>query len=260
VRSISLRLIGAVGALTFGFFFSLAVLTPNWVEDFAKDFVAHEVQSEVDARIDGLKLAPGKNVFTQAAATIYQKNQVEIDALKTELKTHAHERMTEALAQISDINCECRQKIAKWLDDGSLFAIATRTAENAGLADFIQGYYLRIVDELKRDLRIFTASNAIVFLLLLLASFLRPQATTHLLIPAVLLLAATLLCSYLYVFEQNWLLTIIYHDYLGFAYLGYLGLAFLFLCDVFLNRGRVLCAIVNGLASTLGSAVILPLC
>jgi len=53
-------------------------------------------------------------------------------------------------------------------------------------------------------------------------------------------------------FEQNWLLTIIYNDYLGFAYLGYLLIVFLFLCDIVLNRARVTTKIVNAIGNALG--------
>ena len=50
------------------------------------------------------------------------------------------------------------------------------------------------------------------FLLLSLVSFLKPRAIRHLFVPGVLLFVATLLCAWLYVFEQNWLLTIIHGE------------------------------------------------
>ena len=42
---------------------------------------------------------------------------------------------------------------------------------------------MQISTELKRDVRIFTGSNAIIFLLLLVISFLKPQAIKHLFLP-----------------------------------------------------------------------------
>jgi hypothetical protein len=73
-------------------------------------------------------------------------------------------------------------------------------------------------------------------------------------------MVATLICAYFYVFEQNWLLTIIYGDYLGFAYLAYLGVVFLFLCDIVLNRGRVTTQFANAILDAAGSAVTLSPC
>ncbi len=112
-----------------------------------------------------------------------------------------------------------------------------------------------VATELKRDIRIFTASNALVFILLLLVSFLKPQAITHLFLPGVLLVVSTLICSYFYIFEQNWLLTIIQNSYLGFAYLAWLGAVFLFLCDIVFNRGRITTEILNSLLNAIGSAL-----
>jgi hypothetical protein len=39
--------------------------------------------------------------------------------------------------------------------------------------------------------------------------------------------------------HQNWLLTIVHRDYLGFTYAAYLGLIFLFYRDVWFNEGRI---------------------
>ena len=111
-----------------------------------------------------------------------------------------------------------------------------------------------VTKELKRDVRIFTASNAAAFLMLLAIASLKPRAITHLFVPGILLATSALLCSYFYIFEQNWLLTIIHSDYLGWAYMGWLGGVFLFLCDIVLNHGRVTTEILNALASAVGSA------
>lgn len=48
--------------------------------------------------------------------------------------------------------------------------------------------YMEIATELKRDIRIFTGSSTIVLLFLLIVSFLKPKAITHLFLPGVLLL------------------------------------------------------------------------
>jgi hypothetical protein len=75
-----------------------------------------------------------------------------------------------------------------------------------------------------------------------------------------LLTVATIFCAYLYVFEQNWLLTIIHGDYLGLGYAAYLGVVFLFLCDIALNFGRVTTRLVNGLVGGIGGSFSLTPC
>jgi hypothetical protein len=86
-----------------------------------------------------------------------------------------------------------------------------------------------------------------------LATFVRPQFMKQLSVPTYLLLASTIYCAYSYVFEQNWLLIVIYSDYLGFAYLGYLSVVFLLLCDFVLNRARVTLAILNGMMGAIAT-------
>ena len=82
----------------------------------------------------------------------------------------------------------------------------------------------------------------------------------HLFLPGVLLSASTLICSYFYIFQQNWLMTIIHGDYLGFIYLAWLGVVFLFLCDIVLNRGRVTSEILNAFFNAISSAFTVSPC
>jgi hypothetical protein len=47
--------------------------------------------------------------------------------------------------------------------------------------------------------------------------------------------------------------SIIHGNYPGFAYTGWLGVVFLLLCDVWLNRARVTTAIVDFVGQAVGS-------
>jgi len=164
------------------------------------------------------------------------------------------------LAEIRDLDCECRDKYAQLIASGLELDVALLEAANDRIADFIQMTYLQVSAKLRRDIRVFTGSNVGVFLLLLLVSFAKPQAIAQLFVPGVLLALATLISAYFYVFEQNWLLTVIYGDYLGFSYLVYLGVVFLLLCDIALNRARVTTSIANAVLNAAGSAVTLTPC
>lgn len=66
--------------------------------------------------------------------------------------------------------------------------------------------------------------------------------------------------SYFYIFEQDWFYTILYNDYTGFAYIGYLAVVFAFLCDVVFNRARVTTEIINSILSAVGQAPSLVPC
>jgi len=253
-------LVGVAGTATFATFFAFTYSVPGWVETFASDFIEREVTKEIDSRIDNFEITAGDSAVSQLAAALYQQNQREIDRLKEALKVGVHERMATVLAQIRNLDCECRDKYAQLLESGFQFDIALLQAANDRIVVFIQTSYMETVSALKRDIRVFTGVNASVFLLLLLVSFLKPQAIAQLFVPGVLLTLATVISAYLYVFEQNWLLTIIYRDYVGLMYLAYLGIVFLALCDVVLNRARVTTRIANAVLEAAGSAVTLTPC
>ncbi len=98
------------------------------------------------------------------------------------------------------------------------------------------------------------------FIFLFLVSFLKPQAINHLFLPGALMLLSTILCSYFYLFEQNWFYTIIYNNYTGFTYIGYLTFVFAVLCDIVFNKAKVTTEIINAFLQTIGHAASLVPC
>lgn len=253
LQKLSLRSIGVIGAAIFIAFFALTYSVPGWVETFAADYIESQAQDRIDTSIDAIRPPDAESALAKLAQSMYEKNEAQIEQLKSNLKNKVHEQWAAALASVRDLDCECREKWEDWFESGFNTNIALLQAANEQVSDFIHSTYMEIATELKQDIRIFTASNAAVFILLLLVSFLKPRAITHLFVPGVLLAVSTLICSYFYIFEQNWLLTIIHSSYLGFAYLAWLGIAFLFLCDIVFNRGRITTQIINGIYSAVGS-------
>jgi hypothetical protein len=260
VQKAGLRLAGVAGTAIFSTFFAFTYSVPGWVETFASDFIESKVTEEIDSRIDDFDVSAGDSAVSQLAAALYQQNQREIERLKDALKAGIHERMASVLAQIRDLDCECRNKYAQLFERGFQFDITLLQAANDRIVDFIQVTYMQIASELKRDIRVFTGVNAGVFVLLLLVSFLKPQAIGQLFVPGVLLVLATAISAHFYVFKQDWLLTIIYGDYLGFMYLAYLGVVFMVLCDIVLNRARVTTRLANLVLDAAGSSVTLTPC
>ena len=250
---LTLRSLGLIGTLLFSILFATTFKIPGFVEDMGKDFITSQIQKKTNEKIDQFKTASKDSKLAKFASVLYSKNELKIDEIKGQLKHKAHEKLAAVVAEMSDLNCECRMKYAKNLKQGFEFKLASLESMNEKLTDFMESKYMQISTELKRDVRIFTGSNAIIFLLLLVISFLKPQAIKHLFLPGILLFTATTVCSFFYVFEQNWLLTIIYNNYYGFAYLGFVGIAFLFLCDIAFNKCKVTSEIINTIMNTIGS-------
>ncbi|MCH9696119.1 MAG: hypothetical protein K0U72_16505 [Gammaproteobacteria bacterium] len=255
LQKLSLRAIGAIGASIFLAFFALTYSVPGWVESFAANYIESEAQERIDNSIDSIRPPESDSALGRLAQSLYAKNETEIAQLKQNLKGKVHEQWAAALASVRNLDCECREKWQDRFESGFKTDIVLLQAANDKISDFIHSTYMNVATELKRDIRVFTASNAAVFILLLLASFLKLAAITHLFLPGVLLAISTLVCSYFYVFEQNWLLTIIHNSYLGFAYLAWLGVVFLFLCDIIFNRGRITTEILNAFFNAIGSAL-----
>ena len=254
-RQLTLRIAGLTGAALFAFFFALTYHTPEWVEDFAAGYIEGEVADKVDATIDSLDAPQGDDALSRYAAQLVKQNEARIAELKDSLKKDARAQLAARIAEIRGLTAEQQARLQAWLEDGAKWKIGSLQIENARLVAIIQSGYLGVVADLKRDIRIFSASNTCAFLLLLLVSFLKPEHTRALFVPGVLLTVSTAVCAYLYVFEQNWLLTLIQGSYLGFAYAAWLGVVFLFLCDIWLNRARVSVRILDSMAHAAGSAI-----
>ena len=253
-RKLTLRALGLVGASIFAAFFVLTYVTPNWVENFATEFIENEARHRVEQSIDRFRLFDDDSSLSRLARSVDRAASPELEKWIQELHDGVRIQWELALETIRDLDCECRERLSQVLEETFRLDFLPLMAPEDQVFEFIQLNYAIVVNELKRDIRIFSASNAAVFILLLLVSFLKPQAITHLFLPGVLLGMSTLICSYFYIFEQNWLLTIIHSSYLGFAYLAWLGVVFLFLCDIVFNRGRITTEILNAIFNAIGSA------
>jgi hypothetical protein len=252
-----LRVTGFAGAAVFLAFFAFTYSVPQWVERVAADFIAEQVVDDVEAAIDAVRPPQGDSLIARVAGDLYAKNERGIARLKHAVKMRARGSLEAALAQVRDPDCECRRRLAQAID---LARLRTLAVDNRHLGGLIQGTYMKVKADLAREIRIFTATNAACFMLLLIVSFAKPAAARHLYFPGILLLGSTVLCAWLYVFSQDWLLTIIHGSYVGAAYAACLGIAFLFVCDIGLNRGRVTTRVVNGVANMAGSAFSLSPC
>lgn len=254
-----LRTMGTAGTLLFATLFVFTFWRPVWVEQAGKDFITAQVEDQVGEYFAAATNENG-GVLARAAGELYRRNAARIADLSSTVRGELAERVSAALAEVRDPDCACRARVAALLRAGSSADIGSLEAANAHLTDVIQGQYLRVVGELTRDLRIFTGINAVACLLLLVVSFARPRAVDHLIVPGALLAIAVIVSSYCYVFEQNWLFAILYSDYFGFAYLGFLTFIFGVLLDIFLNRGRVTTQAGNAVLHAVGSAFTLTIC
>lgn len=252
-------ILGSFGFVGIAIFLPLFLLTfsnPNSIEKVGKSFIEWKLTSAVDKKVDSLHIPTSSKLGSFLNKVAGDK----LNGLKQSLKDDLPALLAAEIAKVSNLSCECRKNWERRIANSINIEISSMQKVKERVADFSQAKYMEIASKLTKDVRVFLGVNSVVFILFILASLLRPKAVVHLFLPGALLLVSTVFCSYFYIFEQDWLLTILYDNYTGFAYLGYLAFVFGILCDIAFNKGRVTTEVVNGVLSAIGHASILVPC
>ena len=188
------------------------------------------------------------------------QTELKLEEVKRQLRSDAPAILSAQIAKLQNLDCECRKKWETSLRQSMQTKLVSLERAKAKLMGFSHAKYMQIVEELTLDVRIFLGVNSLVFLFLLFASFMRPMAIKHLFLPSGLMMVSAAICSYFYIFEQNWFYTIIYNDYLGFGYVAYLILVFVILSDIVFNKARVTTEVINACLKSVGHAGSLVSC
>jgi len=246
----TLKLIGVFGIILFGILFSVTFLSPDKVEESAKGFVKYQIEKEVSEKQKIIaESSVAKTAFNIAGKLGFEKKQIQAS-----LDNDLPEKIASIIAATCGYDCETKKFLAQSITSGYMAKIKSIKIAESTLSDIVRGKYLEIVSNLRLDLRIFLGSNLAMFLLLLAVSLLKPKAVKHLYVPGLLLVVATVLSSSIYIFGQDWFYTILYNDYMGFGYLGYITVIFGFLLDIIFNKAKATTEIINGIANVVGSA------
>ncbi len=96
----------------------------------------------------------------------------------------------------------------------------------------IESAYGEVSRHLLRELRIFAGVNALAFGLLALITLNRRASTLQLLLPSVAVIGAAALTASVYLFNQDWLHTIVFGQYVGWAYAAWYGVALAWMADL----------------------------
>jgi len=251
-----LKIIGLIGIILFGCLFAITYTSSDALENSAKSFVSHQIEKEIRNTNTLIKNSnTGKN-----AAAIAEQLGIETKNIEYKLDSDLPQKIANIIASMCGYDCERSKAIAKEISGSYLERLKSITVAQDTLGNIVKGKYIKIIENLKFDLRIFLGSNFSMFLILLIISFLKPKAIQHLFLPGILLLVSTLISSCIYIFGQDWFYTILYNDYMGFAYLAYIVVIFGLLIDISLNHGRITTEILNGILDAVGSALSVVTC
>ncbi|MDR2709735.1 MAG: hypothetical protein LBB65_00050 [Burkholderiales bacterium] len=247
-------LISLIGTLFFGGVVVLSWVAPLQIERAARSLVRIEIEHQVGEKIDTLS----NTRIAGLAQRLLEKTGVDLEQTKQVLHDEAPRRIADAIADMLDTDCECRQRLRMYLEAGYSARLNLLTEAQDKLRVWIESAYAKVTQSLMRELRIVCLSNACAFALLGVVTLVRRRATWQLALPALVLVGAVFITTGLYLFNQNWLHTIVFGTYVGWAYSFYLGGVVLLLADIAFNRARVCTSVVNTVLNALGSATLTP--
>ncbi len=243
-----------LATLLFGVAFVLSFTDAPLVERAGREMVRIEVEHRVGQQIDSLS----NFYIASQAQRLLRKTDGEIASTREAIRKEIPVKVAQVIANMLNADCECRKRMAAYAQWSENQRLSSLTQVRDKLVALIESSYASVADNLLREFRIFTASNAIAFALLALIIRFRGQSTLQLVVPTVILLAAVGTTGGLYLFNQNWLHTIVFGQYVGMAYAAYLAAVAIFFADILLNKARLTTRALNLILQLFGSVAVAP--
>jgi hypothetical protein len=240
-----------LGTILFAVALVLSFTNPLLIERAAREIVWIEVEHRVGQRMDSLS----DSRIVGMAQRALQRADVDIEKTKQTIREDVPKKVANVISNMLNADCECRKRLIQYSQKAATERMSSLMELREKLEVFVEAAYSSVTQNLLREFRIFSASNAAAFFLLGVVTLIRPRAGLQLVLPAIVLVGAVSATSGLYLFNQNWLNTIVFGQYVGLAYAAYLGLVALLLSDLVFNRARITTRFVNIVLSIVGSAI-----
>lgn len=239
---------GVAGTSAFFMLLALASLRPVTIEKWARAAIAIEVQDRVVERLH----AVDDTTLVKSAERILARNNKEIAEAKSALTRQLPSRIALIMDHMLHPDCPCRLRAIGIEQDFQKGRIESLEKNNAIVTRLIESKYRDVAQALLREVKIFSAANGIVFLLLTVTAWWWAGPSLQLLAPAIVMGGAAVLTSAVYLLSQNWPQTILFGDYVGLYYIPYLLVALSFLADVVFNKGSLTIVLLGGTMAVLG--------
>jgi hypothetical protein len=243
--------VGFIGLLIFGGVFVTSFVSPTTIEAFAREAIRFEIERKIQSKVSAIT----NSSIAEAAMKVIGKNTDEIDKIKELTQKEVSAQVSKTIDKFLDPNCACRAILKQTIQKNAENEAGKLSKINEKLSSLVESKYAEVAQSLMRELRIFSAANAIGFAALLLLLLIKPKAKYQLLLPAAVLLGSVVLAGYFYLFGQNWLHTLISSEYVGYGYFAYLGVALVFFLDIAFYRCGMTTGVFNAIASLIGVVV-----
>jgi hypothetical protein len=237
------------GALLFGAAYVLSYLNPLLIEGAAREVVRIEVERKVGESIDNLS----HSRIVGLAERALKKTDAEIADTQRAIRAEVPRHVAIVITKMLNAHCECRSRLIELAQEFESTRLASLVQVRERLVGLIESAYASVTSNLMREFRIVVASNTVAFAVLGCITLIRKKAALQLALPAVALVGAVAVTGGMYLFNQNWLHTIVYGQYVGLGYCFYLGGVALLLADVMFNRARATTWMANRILDTVGA-------
>lgn len=249
-------LVAALGTLAFGALFVMTWTHPLLLEQGLREVARLEVERRVGEKIDVLDDSRVAGLARAALAKV----DADLAEREEELRRDMPGQVARVIADMLDADCTCRQRMEAAIRRGTEADIGRLGVAREHLVGLIENTYAVVAAGLKRDARIVLGTNALAFLAIGLLAIVKRRGGVHLLLPTAIVLLSVGITLYGYLFNQDWLHTLIYADFTGLAYVAWFGVVLGTLLDIAFNRGVVATAVLTAVVTALGAVIAITPC
>lgn len=260
--------ISIAGTLLFATLFALTYKDTQWFEDSAKAWVAKEIERKIQMDFPDLFPDSEQKSSSKMLGKLKGKLQERIKGLQEKLFSDLPDRIAIEIAHW----CTCRMGLEDKKAAQRKFEEIRVSVRKDNIADLkkniksktiglenvnalIKGHYIKIIEQLLNDFRIFAGSNMLIFLSILILSLIKTEHEKALMVAGGLVTCGTLISIGIYLFNQNWFHALLFNDYMGWGYLVYVATITGFLADVVFNKGKISMEVVMGILTVLAMAI-----
>ena len=242
------------GFAVFAALWVVSMVRPHVIEASARALLVLEVERRTQERLDAVSDSELAGLARKAMAT-HAHETAQLRRMKEALA----ERVSSTVDAMADPACACRAGLRDHIQGGVDARLAQLDDRDARLEALVRSAYAHTATQLQREIRIFAGTNALVFMALGVIAWRKRAAVVHLLVPAVVLLGSVGVSASFYLFNQDWVRTVVFNDYVGYGYAVWLGILLALLTDILANRARVTTRILNTVLHAAGSTLtVLP--
>lgn len=224
---------------------------PQQVEERLQDFAVAKVEAAAHEAWEKVKARFAEGGRAERLGALAERFARDADGIDDKRRQIVPALLAPALSGRCRENCDFWTVAARVADSAMVQRIARLRVGRATLQDYVVERYQSTVRGLMTDLRRFGLVNVVTLSLMIGLVLFRPRLDWRFTAFSVVVTGYIAWAAYGYVFDQNWALTILMHDWAAPAYQTTLIFASCLFFDWLFLAGAVSTTVVNAIVSIL---------